>query len=60
MSTRAIVWFKATENDANEHGTWVFSHDGGEPRFVLKELLEAYNRATTLRQSKVWPESFYV
>jgi hypothetical protein len=59
MSTRAIIWFKATESDANEFGTWVYSHDGGEPRFVLKDLLEAHDRATTPRQSKVWPESFY-
>jgi hypothetical protein len=59
MSTRAIIWFRATKSDANEHGTWVYSHDGGEPRFVLKDLLEAHNRATTPRQSKVWPESFY-
>jgi hypothetical protein len=48
MSTRAIIWFKATESDANEHGTFIYAHDGGEPRFVLKDLLEAHNRARTL------------
>jgi hypothetical protein len=59
VSTRAIIWFRANENDANEHGTWVYSHDGGDPRFVVKDLLEAHDRARTPRQSKVWPESFY-
>jgi hypothetical protein len=59
LSTRAIIWFKATENDGNEHGTWVYSHDGGEPRFVLKDLLEAHDRATTPRQSKLWSASYY-
>ena len=59
MSTRASIWFQANESDANEHGTFIYSHDGGEPRFMLKDLLEAYDRATTPRQSKLWPESFY-
>jgi hypothetical protein len=59
MSTRAIIWFKATESDANEHGTWVYSHADGDPPFILKDLLEAYNRATTPRQSKVFSGSFY-
>jgi hypothetical protein len=59
MSTRAIVWFTATEGDANEHGTWVYTHDGGDPRFVLKDLLEAHDRARTPRRSKVWPDSSY-
>lgn len=59
MSTRAIIWFRPTESDANEHGTWVYSHDGGDPRFVLKDLLEAHDRATTPRRSKVWLESYY-
>jgi hypothetical protein len=59
MSTRAIIWFKPTESDANEHGTWVYSHDGGDPRFVLKDLKEAHDRARAPRRSKVWPESSY-
>jgi hypothetical protein len=59
LSTRAIIWFKATENDANESGTWIYSHDGGDPRFVLKDLLEAHDRARAPRRSKVWPESSY-
>jgi hypothetical protein len=59
MSTRGIIWFKATESDANEHGTFVYSHADGDPPFVLKDLLEAYKRATTPRQSKVWPQSYY-
>ena len=59
MSTRAIIWFRGNENDANENGTWVFSHDGGDPRFVLKDLLEAHDRARTPRPSKVHPGSSY-
>jgi hypothetical protein len=59
VSTRAIIWFRGNENDANESGTWVFSHDGGDPRFVLKDLLEAHDRARTPRPSKGHPGSFY-
>jgi hypothetical protein len=61
LSTRAVIWFKSNDDysDGNEHGTWVYSHDGGDPRFVLKDLKEAHDRARTPRQSKLWPESFY-
>jgi hypothetical protein len=61
LSTRAIIWFKNNDDypDGNEQGTWVYSHDGGDPSFVLKDLLEAHERARTPRQSKVWPDSFY-
>ncbi len=59
MSTRAIIWFEPNESDANEHGTWVYSHDGGDPRFVLKDLLEAHDRARAPRPSKVHPGSAY-
>ena len=59
MSTRAIIWFQPNENDANEHGTWVYSHDGGDPHFVLKDLLQAHDRARTPRPSKVHPGSFF-
>ena len=59
VSTRAIIWFKATENDANENGTWVYSHDGGDPRFVLQDLLESHDRSRISRQSKVHPGSSF-
>ncbi len=59
MSTRAMIWFQPNENDANEHGTWVYSHDGGDPRFVLKDLREAHDRARTPRPSKIHPGSSY-
>src|SRR4051812_26301174 len=59
VSTRAIIWFQPNESDANEHGTWIYAHDGGDPRFVLGDLLDAHDRARTPRQSKVWPESSY-
>ena len=59
MGCRAIIWFQGNESDGNEHGTFVFAHDGGDPRFVLKDLKEAHDRARTLRPSKLWPDSFY-
>ena len=34
-------------------------HDGGDPRFVLKDLLEAHDRARAPRPSKVHPGSSY-
>ncbi len=54
-----MIWFQGNENDANEHGTWVYSHDGGDPRFVLNDLLEAHDRARAPRPSKVHPGSSY-
>lgn len=59
LSTRAIIWFQGNENDANENGTWVYAHDGGDPRFVLKDLLDAHERARTSRPSKVHFGSSY-
>lgn len=59
MSTRAIIWFQNNASDANEHGTFVYAHDGGDPRFVLQDLKEAHDRARTPRPSKVHPNSYY-
>jgi hypothetical protein len=59
MGCRAMIWFQGNESDGNEHGTFVFAHDGGDPRFVLKDLKEAHDRARTPRPSKIWPDSSY-
>jgi hypothetical protein len=59
MSTRAIVWFQNNDSDANEHGTFVYTHDGGDPRFVIQDLKEAHDRARTPRPSKIHPDSYY-
>lgn len=59
MGDRAVIWFRGNGNDGNEHGTFIYSHDGGSPRFVLKDLKEAHDRARAPRQNKVFADSFY-
>jgi hypothetical protein len=59
MGDRAVIWFRGNGSDGNEHGTFIYSHDGGNPRFVLKDLKEAHDRARTPRQSKVFADSFF-
>jgi hypothetical protein len=59
MGTRAIIWFKGNNTDGNEHGTFIYTHDGGDPRFVLRDLKEAHDRARTPRPSKLFPDSSY-
>jgi hypothetical protein len=59
MGTRAMIWFQGNNSDGNEHGVFIYAHNGGDPRFVLKDLKEAHDRARTPRPSKVWLDSSY-
>jgi hypothetical protein len=59
MGARAIIWFQGNGSDGNEHGTFLYTHDGGDPRFVLRDLKEAHDRARTPRPSKVFPDTAY-
>lgn len=59
MGCRGVIWFRGNDSDGNEQGTCVFAHDGGDPRFVARDLKEALDRANTPRESKIFPGSFY-
>ncbi|QDV35591.1 hypothetical protein [Tautonia plasticadhaerens] len=59
MSVRAMVWFPGNGQDANERGTYVFAHGGGDPHWIVPLLLRANDLGRTPVKGVAWPEKEY-
>lgn len=59
MSVRAMVWFVGNGQDANERGTYVFAHGGGDPEWIVPPLLQAHDLGREPRRGFVWPDREY-
>ena len=60
MSVRAMVWFPGNGQDANEKGTYVFAHGGGDPEWIVPMLLRRPTTWAVRRcKSVAWPDREY-
>lgn len=59
MSVRAMIWFPGNGQDANERGTFVFAHGGGDPEWIVPLLLRAHDLGRTPVKSVTWPDREY-
>lgn len=59
MSVRAMVWFPGNGQDANERGTYVFAHGGGDPEQIVPRLLQAHDLGRTPVRSVAWADREY-
>jgi hypothetical protein len=59
MSVRALIWFVGNDQDANEKGTYVFAHGGGDPQWIVPKLLQAHDLGRTPMKSVAWPDREY-
>jgi hypothetical protein len=56
MSVRGLIWFPGNGQDANEKGTFVFAHGGGDPEGIVPKLLQAQDLGRTPMKSVAWPD----
>ncbi len=59
MSVRAMVWFVGNNQDANEKGTYVFAHGGGDPEWIVPMLLDAHDLGRTPMKGVAFPNQEY-